>query len=256
MPLLKVNNADIYYEESGSGPESIVFSHSYLLNHTHFKYQVDALKGMYRCLAYDHRGHGRSEITKDGYDIENLCRDAIGFIEAMKCAPCHYIGLSVGGMIGMMIAVSRPDLLKSLILIDSPVDMGSKIPLFIKNSLLDVPRITGWRALSGAAIVFLFGKNFRRDPKNRDEISYWRDVISSSNISATVKIAKGIAAHKSLADKISGIRISTLVLAGEKDITAGVAQAKKIAGLIPGARLATWVNVSLEVIARLCADWE
>ncbi len=237
MPFIKVNNANLYYEEEGSGDETIVFSHSYLMNSSHFKYQIAELKKAYRCLAYDHRGHGRSEVTAGGYDLDNLCRDAACFIEAMNCAPCHFIGLSIGGMIGMTIAVRRPELLKSLILIDSPVDMGSRIPLFIKNAFVTIPRIVGWRILSAATVASIFGKKFRRDPRNKEEIRYWREVIKSNDPSATVQIAKGITAQKGLVDKIHDINIPTLVIAGEKDITAGAGQAKKIAGLIPGARL-------------------
>ena len=238
MPHIKVNNAKLYYEKTGNGPEAIVFAHSYLLNSNHFKYQIETFKNKYLCLAYDHRGHGLSEITESGYDMDNLYRDAVCFIDAANCAPCHFAGLSMGGIIGMMIAVRRPDLLKSLILMDTPAELGAGIPLIIKNAILGIPRILGWRLLSGAIMTGMFGKKFRRDPKNRNEIKYWKEVIKSNNVSAAIKTAKGIAALKDLPEVIHKINIPTLIIAGEKDISAGVRQAERIAGLIPGARLA------------------
>ena len=238
MPSIKVNNVNLYYEEAGSGPETIVFSHSYLLNSNHFKYQIEEFKNRYGCLAYDQRGHGRSEITENGYDMDNLYRDAVCFIEAMNCAPCHFAGLSMGGTIGMMIAVRRPDLLKSLILMDAPAELGAGIPLFIKNMMLGIPRILGWRILAGAAMTGMFGKKFRRDPENRTDVKYWRNVIKSNNLSSTIKTARAIAAFDGVPDDLHRINIPTLVIAGEKDISAGVRHAKRIAELVPGARLA------------------
>ena len=72
MSEITVNGVSLFYEEKGSGTETIVFSHSYLVDNTHFAPQIEALSDRYRCIAYDHRGHGRSQAPKDGYDMENL----------------------------------------------------------------------------------------------------------------------------------------------------------------------------------------
>ncbi len=80
MPHLRVNGVTLFYEEMGSGPETIIFSHSYLLSGVHFNPQMQALRDRYRCIAFDHRGHGRSETTVNGYDMENLYQDAVAFI--------------------------------------------------------------------------------------------------------------------------------------------------------------------------------
>jgi len=122
MPKILTNDAQLHYEESGSGTETIVFSHSYFADNSHFNPQIQKLKSRFRCLAFDHRGHGQSEIKKDGYDMENLYADAVGFIEALDCAPCHFVGLSTGGFIGLRIGIRRPDLVKSLVLMDTSAD--------------------------------------------------------------------------------------------------------------------------------------
>ena len=72
MPEISINGARLFYEEQGAGPETIVFSHSYLLTAEHFAPQVEALRDRYRCVSFDHRGHGRSERTRSGYEMENL----------------------------------------------------------------------------------------------------------------------------------------------------------------------------------------
>ncbi len=55
MPFIKLNGASIYYEDTGSGPETIVFSHGLLLSSLMFRDQVTEFKSRYRCIACD--GH-------------------------------------------------------------------------------------------------------------------------------------------------------------------------------------------------------
>ena len=74
MPDIEVNGVRLHYIEQGSGPEVVVFSHSYLVDWSHFKPQIDALSDRYRCIAFDHRGHGGSERPSNGYDMESSTR--------------------------------------------------------------------------------------------------------------------------------------------------------------------------------------
>ena len=86
MPRLQVNNVDLYYEDQGSGVESIIFVHGVLWSGRMFDDQVDALKDRYRCITVDLRGQGQSEVTQSGYDIDTLCEDVAALIEVLECA--------------------------------------------------------------------------------------------------------------------------------------------------------------------------
>jgi len=91
MPRLCVNGATIHYEEHGTGPETIVFAHGLLWSGRMFDRQVDALKDRYRCITFDFRGQGQSEVTATGYDMDTLAADAAALIEVLHCAPCHRV---------------------------------------------------------------------------------------------------------------------------------------------------------------------
>ena len=67
MPTIRVNGAELYYEESGCGEECIVFTHGLAWGTRLFRDQISALNDDYRCIAYDSRGRGRSEITRAGH---------------------------------------------------------------------------------------------------------------------------------------------------------------------------------------------
>src|SRR5438128_2311715 len=104
MPRTTVNGADLYYEDTGSGREAILFAHGLLWSGRMFDAQVAALKGRYRCVTFDFRGQGQSEITTTGYDMDTLAEDAAALIQRLGIAPCHFLGLSMGGFIGMRLA--------------------------------------------------------------------------------------------------------------------------------------------------------
>ncbi len=105
---MHINGVDIHYEVSGTGSETIVFAHGLLCNTRLFDGQVAALKGRYRCLTFDFRGQGQSEVTKTGYDMDTLAEDAAELIRTLGAAPCHFAGLSMGGLVAMRLAARQP----------------------------------------------------------------------------------------------------------------------------------------------------
>ena len=80
------------------------------------------LKERSHCVAFDFRGQGQSEVTRSGYDMETLYEDAVALIEQLGCAPCHFLGLSMGGFLGLRLAAWHPELLRSLILLETSAD--------------------------------------------------------------------------------------------------------------------------------------
>ncbi|MBF6592693.1 MAG: alpha/beta hydrolase [Ktedonobacterales bacterium] len=101
MPTSIVNGARLYYEEHGAGPETILFAHGLLWSGRMFDAQVAALRDRYRCVTFDFRGQGQSEVTRGGYDMETLTEDTAALIATLGAAPCHFAGLSMGGFVGL-----------------------------------------------------------------------------------------------------------------------------------------------------------
>src|SRR5688500_13116308 len=115
MPHLNVKGANLYYEDSGNGPETIVFAHGWILNCRMFDEQIAALRNRYRCVSFDFRGHGQSEVARSGCDMDSLAEETTALIGMLNCAPCHFVGFSMGGFVGMRLAANHPDVLRSLI---------------------------------------------------------------------------------------------------------------------------------------------
>jgi 3-oxoadipate enol-lactonase len=237
MPEVLVNGARLFYEEMGSGPETIVFSHGYLLDRQHFAPQMQSLRDRYRCVAFDHRGHGLSEVTDTGYDMENLYSDAVAVIEALQCAPCHFVGLSTGGFIGLRIAIRRPDLLRSLILMDTSADPEAEETVKQYKLLKFIVTWIGWWPVTGKAMGLLFGKTFLGDPSRQNEVREWKARILSSNRKTMVKFGEGILGRTGVYEELPKIKVPTLMIVGEEDRATPLDKAQRIAEKIPGAKL-------------------
>ncbi|HXA44164.1 MAG TPA: alpha/beta hydrolase, partial [Candidatus Angelobacter sp.] len=105
MPKIEINGVSIHYEMRGEGTETIVFAHGLLWSGKMFEDQMAALKHRYRCIAFDFRGQGQTAVTRSGYDMESLFADTVGIIETLNAAPCHFVGVSMGGFIGLRLAL-------------------------------------------------------------------------------------------------------------------------------------------------------
>jgi pimeloyl-ACP methyl ester carboxylesterase len=119
---LAVNGVEISWSEAGQGPgPALVLCHGFTGSSHDFSLQVDALAERRRVLSLDLRGHGRS--TKTGvtasYRLDLLSADLVGFIEAVGGGPVDLLGHSMGGVVSMGAVLSRPDLVNSLILMDT-----------------------------------------------------------------------------------------------------------------------------------------
>jgi 3-oxoadipate enol-lactonase len=154
----------IYYEEHGNGDETIVFAHGLLWSGQMYEAQVAALKDRYRCITFDFRGQGQSEATATGYDMDTLAQDALALIKERVGEPVHFVGLSMGGFVGMRLAIHHPEWLLSLSLLETSADPEPKENLLKYKILPKIARIFGMWIVAPQAMKIMFGKTFLTDP--------------------------------------------------------------------------------------------
>jgi 3-oxoadipate enol-lactonase len=109
MSKIKINNVDLYFEEHGSGSEPVVFVHGFLVSskmwHDHY---VSRLPAKYHAYAMDMRGHGQSNQIKHGCNLLQLADDLYQFFQQLHLAPFLYVGVSMGGGVGVQLALDHP----------------------------------------------------------------------------------------------------------------------------------------------------
>jgi len=125
MATFELDGTSLYYEDTGPGStgETIAFSHGLLWGTELFAAQIAALRARYRCIAWDHRGQGRSGADhRVCIGMELVWQDATQLLDKLAGGPVHFCGLSMGGFVGMRMAARRRDLVRSLILLETSSD--------------------------------------------------------------------------------------------------------------------------------------
>ena len=118
MAYFEHEGCNLHYEEYGHGTP-LLLVHGLGSSTLDWEKQIPALSARYRVIVPDVRGHGRSDKPRERYSIAGFSADLIALIEHLNLGPTHYVGLSMGGMIGFQLAVDQPQLLKSLCIVNS-----------------------------------------------------------------------------------------------------------------------------------------
>jgi len=240
MPEIEVNGARLYYEDSAmpaDGAGTIVFAHGLLWSGEMYAAQVAALSGRYRCVSFDFRGQGRSEVTAGGYDMDTLADDAAALIEALGCAPCHFAGLSMGGFIALRLAIRRPELLRSLILLETTADPEPAASARQYRLLNFIARWFGLRLVAGKVMPIMFGEKFLRDPARAAERAEWRRRAIANHRVGISRAVAGVVERDGVIDEIGQIRLPTLIVVGDQDVATVPEKSQRMQARIAGSEL-------------------
>ena len=237
MPEISINDLNLSYDDVGSGKETIIFAHGVLLNRTIFQNQIDTLKEHYRCIAFDFRGHGQSSATKGGYSMDSLADDVISFIETLGCSPCHFVGHSMGGFVALRVAIERPDLLRSLILISSSADREPpKNKVKYWGMTLVLLLTGGLRFIMKDVMEVMFGEIFRNDSERAAEREYWENHLLNIHRNVT-QVVLQVLHRESVYQNLREIKTPVLILVGGEDKTTDETKATRMKDAFPKAEL-------------------
>ena len=216
------------------GPEGgpvVMLSNSLMSDLEMWAPQIEALGARYRVLRYDTRGHGGTEATPAPYSMDLLVEDARALLAALGTGRVHFVGLSLGGMVGQLLAIKHPDLLRSVVLCDTSSHMP---PESLWDGRRRTARTEGIAALVPATIERWFTAPFREtgDP----EIERVRRMISATGVEGYVGCCEAIKAMNQTA-MLSAITVPTLIIVGADDPSTPVAAAEAIHREIRGSEL-------------------
>lgn len=237
MPFADVDGVSLYYEDSGGDGTPVLFSHGLLMSSAMFAAQIAVLAPRYRCIAYDHRGQGRSADPGGRiHTIDECYEDAVQLIELLGISPCHFVGLSMGGFVGMRIAARRPGLLRSLVLLETSADPEPQENIGRYRLLNTVARWLGIGAVVSRVMPIMFGRHFLTEPSRSTERAAWRKRIAGNGRNI-VRAVRGVIERPGVAEEITRIRTPTLVLVGDQDVATPQAKSERLVLLIPAAMM-------------------
>lgn len=240
MPYADLNGAHIHFTDSGGNGEAIVFSHGLLFSGEMFEAQITHFSDRYRCITFDHRGQGQSGVTENGYDIETLTEDAAALIQHLGVAPCHFVGLSMGGFVGMRLASRKPELLKTLTLLGTsadpePIESGSKYRM-----LNFIARWIGLWAVIGRVMPIMFGQTFLGNAARVKEKKRWASAITSNHRIGLTRAVFGVIDREGCADLLDRIKMPVGIGVGDEDVATVLEKSERLNAAIKGSKLAVF----------------
>ena len=241
MPTIKINDVEIYYEDSA--PDDVqkpvmVFAHGLLWSTQMYDKQVAYFQDKYRCIAFDFRGQGLSQVTKSGYDMDNLTEDTLGLLAALEIKKCHFVGLSMGGFVAQRIAIKRPDILLSLTLIETSADPEDPALEPQYRKLMKAIRWLGMKRTSNKIMPIMFGSTFLGDKQRKAEHKERLLMLQSNRKDGVTKATKGVIERQGTYEQLGSITTPTLIMVGDEDVATPYAKASRMHFAIAGSKLA------------------
>lgn len=231
---ITANGIGVNYTLDGpAGAPVVTLSHSLATDLSMWDPQLKALTTRYRVLRYDTRGHGGTDAPAGAYTLEQLADDARALLRALVIPRTHWVGLSMGGMIGQTLALAAPDLFQSLVLCDT----SSRIPAEARplwQERIKTAETQGMEPLVEPTLGRWFTAPFREQRK--DVVDLVRAMIRATPPRGYAGCCHAISALD-LTDRLSAITLPTLVVVGEDDQGTPVAASRAIQARIAGAQL-------------------
>jgi 3-oxoadipate enol-lactonase/4-carboxymuconolactone decarboxylase len=222
----------VHYEVIG--PEDappLVLSNSLGANLSMWNPQAVALAQRFRVVRYDTRGHGDSPVPDGPYTLDDLGQDALALLDFLGIERAHWVGLSLGGMTGMWLAINAPERLHRLVLLCTSAKLG---PPETWRERAEIVRAQGTEAVADAGVGRWLTERFRRE--NPDTAAWLRDMIAATP-DAGYAACCAVIEHMDLTAGLAGITTPTLAIAGAQDPATPPEHAQAIVSAIPGARL-------------------
>jgi 3-oxoadipate enol-lactonase len=227
-----VNGFALHYEEAGAG-EPVLLAHAIGLDLSMWDDLAARLASDFRVIRFDTRGHGRTPAPPRPYSLQGLAGDAATLLDRLGVRKAHWVGLSMGAMIGMAFALDHPDRLGRLVLANTTSSYGPEGRAMWQARAKAVED-GGLDAIKDMVMARYFSETFR---------ALHTDVVQDVAKRFLATPAEGYLgccdaiAQLDFTGDLGRIRARTLVIAGAADAGTPVAMAQVIADHIPGAQM-------------------
>ena len=238
MPLVNVEGVRLNYVEQGMGDEMIVLAHGWSHASGVWREVLELLPKEYHAYALDHRGHGESE-KPGGYDLAQFAGDIYAFSRKLGIEKFTYVGHSMGGPIGMRLALDHPEVLKALVLVaPSPAHGVELTPdaMAMMQSMGFTDVTTAVKSMfSSPEMTRFFMATMFATPPTEERLNELLDY----SLAMDPKAVDGCWAwlmSPGLEPRLGEISVPTLIIAGVKD-TISLDAIRRTANGIKGCRL-------------------
>lgn len=230
-PLQSNTTRNFHYEDTGGTGPVIVFSHGFLMDRTMFAPQVAALQAQYRCISWDQRGHGLTASGRlspfDFYDSANDLSDLLSYLNIEKAI---LVGMSQGGFLTLRCALTNPDVVSALILIDTEAGVMPPATITGNETLLAGWIKDGFNAQLGDNIA---GEIIGPTEPGWDGQAYWTALWAATRFVNLIPSFNALIQRDDISSLLNTITQKTLVIHGDADIAVPIADGIALANGLP-----------------------
>jgi 3-oxoadipate enol-lactonase len=236
---IKANGIDVYYEITGAGPW-LTFSHSLATDSSMWAGQVAEFSKRFRVLAYDTRGHGRTSAPAGAYNLAQLATDLKALLDALSIRQTHFVGLSMGGMIGQTFALEHAPVLKSLTLADTTSRYGPEAEA-LWSARIKTALEQGMEPLVEPTLGRWLTEPYRK--AYPDRVGQVAAMIRNTPVSGYVGCCHALP-KINVTSRLKELELPILVVCGEQDMGTPTAMAEEIHRNAPGSELVILPNAA------------
>ncbi len=216
--------------DGDAGAPPLLVSNSLGTNLTLWDDQMAALTRHFRVIRYDSRGHGQSDAPRGPYSIWRLGRDALNILDALEIEKSHFLGLSMGGMVGLWLLANAPDRIGRAVLANTAASMP---PPDHWNMRIRMARENGMAAIAPMVANLWFPIGFRdRNPSAVARVQAMLAATPAHGYAACCAALRDMDQRET----IRSIRKPVLVVAGRHDQSTPADRSRAVSDAIPGAQ--------------------
>lgn len=234
MAFVDNQGLSISFEDVGAGPP-VVLGHSFLCSGKMWREQVPVLASRFRVINVDFRGHGRSSEVTRAFSLYDAVSDVVAVLDDLGIGKAVWCGLSIGGMVALRAALTSPQRVEGLILLDT--DAGPEAPLRkLRYHGMGVgARLLGVGPFLSPIARLMFGATTRRE--NPTLVSEWKKEFSTVHVPSVLRGLEALMQRDSLLARLPQIAVPALVLVGAEDRSLPPFLSHRIHDLLPDSRL-------------------
>ena len=211
---IEVNGAEIHYVIDGAKDAPwVTFSHSIAADHSFWDGQAEALAARFRVLRYDTRGHGRSSVGDVPYSLDLLAGDVTALWDGLGIERSHFVGLSLGGMTGIVLALNHPSRVHRLVTANARTSSNADFKSLWHQRMALVER-DGMAPIAEASIPRWFtGEFIAREPQQVNRVRTVIQACPAAGFLGAARAIRDIDIH----GRLGALACPTLFIAGAED---------------------------------------
>lgn len=230
MPVARLNDCEIYYEEHGQGPPLLFVSGLGGVG-SYWEPQIRAFADRFRVITFDHRGTGQSTKSRIRYSLDQMAGDTIGLLDALGIESVYLVGHSTGGAIAQILCLEHRNRVRSAVMYATwtRADAFFRRCFEVRRELLKA----GPNAYIRGSAIFLQPSWLIRDSGDQQDNSVYGDSFDTDIVDSRIEALL----HFDRTDELPNIDVPVLVLGVKNDHLTPAYYSEELAQAIPGSEL-------------------